>query len=81
MQYQLEMREQKTGQVFEREIPANSKIDAQQYAERLSHTDGEWEIISLVPVVQKRRCHYCGCDAKSGAFGFFDEPVCEDCGG
>lgn len=24
-------------------------------------------------------CHYCGMPAKS--FGFFDEPVCSDCGG
>lgn len=24
-------------------------------------------------------CHYCGMPAKS--FGFFDEPVCRDCGG
>ena len=26
-----------------------------------------------------QNCHYCGCPATG--WGFFDEPVCEDCGG
>lgn len=28
---------------------------------------------------REQSCHYCGCPAT--AFGFFDEPICPECGG
>lgn len=31
------------------------------------------------PRPSSEACHYCGAPAKS--FGFFDEPVCRECGG
>jgi len=41
----------------------------------------ELSLTSLKKSEEGPSCHYCGCPASGSGFGFFDEPVCWQCGG
>ena len=67
---------------------AEGKITAVRSNCQLIQVQGDWwlatnDLENSYEVVEQRdeqlRCHYCGMPASS--FGFFDEPICRECGG
>jgi len=77
--YKITFRNKATGQLHISETVGNSPEDAVSWFSQ-SITE-RYEVVGAEEIKADNapRCHYCGMKATS--FGFFDEPVCPECGG
>lgn len=58
-------------------IPQDEIIDSCPFCQKKNSMSADYYEFKPLPA-QSFDCHYCGMPAKS--FGFFDEPVCKQCG-
>ncbi len=81
MDYEIMLRNKQTREIQSYTVPGfNSQAEADTHAKRLAKN--YFDVVSVSPVQPKREratCHYCGMPATG--FGFFNEPVCRECGG